>query len=325
MSYNVLAQNLLESNPYLYTESAREDLTWDYRWQGIKREVLTHHPDIVCLQEVQFRKPNHFLSCFGPFFSSLGYKYVLKARTGNKDDGCAIFYLGDKFTVDEFSALEYKVDRVSYLDRDNVGIICRLSSNSYPSKQVVIANTHLLYNPRRVDVRLCQSAMFLAEVDRFAMTYSGEYLPTIVTGDFNSNPSSPTYQLMSQGSYTYEGLPIGRSSRRLPRKMLPDNLGLSDSCQWQVKLEQRGRADLFTTGSGSFNHNFWFNSVYPPNEWGVTTFQDSWVMVDYMLYSGGLDLVGRQELPTSRDLNMRIPSDICPSDHFPLLADFVLS
>merc|ERR1712059_54590 len=210
--------------------------------------------------EVQFRKPNHFVTSYSPFFSSLGYKYVLKARTGGKDDGCAIFYRADKFRLDDVSGLEYKIDRVSLLDRDNVGLVCRLVSTTSPSKQVVVANTHLLYNPRRVDIRLCQTAMFLAEVDRFAMTNSGDYPPVIMAGDFNSDPTSPVYELLHKGSYTYEGLGIGRGPRRLPRKMLPDNLGLSDGCQWQVKLEQRGKADQFTTGSGTFRHNFWFDS-----------------------------------------------------------------
>ena len=60
MSYNVLAQNLLECHPYLYRDSPGPVLGWPYRWQGIKREILDIQPDIVCLQEVQFKNQDRF-------------------------------------------------------------------------------------------------------------------------------------------------------------------------------------------------------------------------------------------------------------------------
>ena len=50
MSYNVLAQNLLESNPQLYRKHERFYLAWENRWAGIKAEVIDFNPDIVCLQ-----------------------------------------------------------------------------------------------------------------------------------------------------------------------------------------------------------------------------------------------------------------------------------
>jgi protein angel len=39
---------------------------------------------------------------------------------------------------------------------------------SAPSQAVVVATTHLLYNPRRSDVRLAQVQLLLAEIDRLA-------------------------------------------------------------------------------------------------------------------------------------------------------------
>jgi len=50
LSYNVLAQSLLEGHHYLYRDSPLQALEWDYRWAGLRREVADLAPDIVCLQ-----------------------------------------------------------------------------------------------------------------------------------------------------------------------------------------------------------------------------------------------------------------------------------
>jgi mRNA deadenylase 3'-5' endonuclease subunit Ccr4 len=50
MSFNVLAQNLLEQNPNLYRRHNPAYLGWEQRWRGIQGEIAHHQPDIVCLQ-----------------------------------------------------------------------------------------------------------------------------------------------------------------------------------------------------------------------------------------------------------------------------------
>ena len=74
----------------------------------------------------------------------------------------------------------------------------------------------------------------------------------------------------------------------------------------------------------------------------MTTFQSGWVNVDYVLYNtrpgqrhhassdgrreGSLKLLGRLDLPTAGQMARvgRIPNSCCPSDHLPLLAEFLL-
>lgn len=53
MSYNVLAQNLLNDHPYLYKHHNRKALDWETRWRNLFNEIKTMKPDILCLQEVQ--------------------------------------------------------------------------------------------------------------------------------------------------------------------------------------------------------------------------------------------------------------------------------
>lgn len=46
MSYNILAQDLLEANPQLYTHCPEEVLVWDQRLQTILKELQIWEPDV---------------------------------------------------------------------------------------------------------------------------------------------------------------------------------------------------------------------------------------------------------------------------------------
>ena len=45
-SYNILAQNLLEDNIYLYRGSKEEQLNWDFRKENLLDEIRRHMPDV---------------------------------------------------------------------------------------------------------------------------------------------------------------------------------------------------------------------------------------------------------------------------------------
>lgn len=46
MSYNILAQDLLEANIELYTHCSEEVLAWENRLQNILKELQTWEPDV---------------------------------------------------------------------------------------------------------------------------------------------------------------------------------------------------------------------------------------------------------------------------------------
>jgi len=336
LSYNVLAQNLLEFHPFLYKNKSPDVLEWNYRWKGIQREVRTLDPDIVCLQEVQFKNPPHMLEYYLPFFSRHGYKPVRKARTGDKEDGCAIFYKSKKFQLEEQCGVEYYRGGIPLLDRDNIGLICRFvpileGSSEETSVRLVVGTTHLLYNQRRTDIKMAQATIFLAELDRMSLTSEGHYHPTIITGDLNLRPTCGTYRLLTSGHVNYAGKKDD-SNLIFPQQLLPDHLGLTDTCQWHQMLDP-GAASY---GSGSFSHQFNFSSAYKHGQESlgeVTTYHDNWVTVDYIMHSrpsqgteGPLKLLSRLTLPTGPEISSLegIPSQICPSDHLPLAVNFVL-
>ena len=73
-----------------------------------------------------------------------GYDVVAKCRTGNKEDGCAIFYNREKFSLEFSHEVEYNVGEAGILDKDNIAVIAGLKS-ALSGAQVLIATTHLLF------------------------------------------------------------------------------------------------------------------------------------------------------------------------------------
>jgi CCR4-NOT transcription complex subunit 6 len=98
LSYNILAESYASLDRYYYCPSWALD--WNYRKQGILKELLSYDADILCLQEVESGQYNSF---FKPELAKVGYIGVLvpksRARTmsdWNTVDGCAIFYKRSK-------------------------------------------------------------------------------------------------------------------------------------------------------------------------------------------------------------------------------------
>ena len=182
MSYNVLSDDLMKRHKELYSQSS-DLLDWEKRWRRIIKEIEQHNPDILCFQEVQC---DHYETDFISDLGSRNFVGLYKKRTGDKDDGCAIFYKKDKFILEDFAGVEYHQPYTKSLNRDNIGLIakfCPVKSNHTANKRgnkngngevkhnydtFVVATTHLLYNPKRDDVRLAQIALLFAELDHFA-------------------------------------------------------------------------------------------------------------------------------------------------------------
>lgn len=85
------------------------------------------------------------------------------------------------------------------LDRENVAIVCKFQLKSNPACQFIAATTHLLYNPKRQDIRLAQIQILLAELDRISKIDDKTNLPVILGGDFNLQPYSAPYNLLING------------------------------------------------------------------------------------------------------------------------------
>ena len=145
-----------------------------------------------------------------------GYQCEYKKRTGGKPDGCAVIFKSSRLSLLSAHPAEYLRPGIPLLDRDNVGLVVLLQpkppdgaadQTRDPSEFICVANTHLLFNPRRGDIKLAQLAILLAEVSRLSRRPDGSTNPVVMCGDFNSVPWSPLYNLLVMGHLDYQGIP----------------------------------------------------------------------------------------------------------------------
>ncbi|XP_011867109.1 PREDICTED: protein angel isoform X2 [Vollenhovia emeryi] len=246
LSFNILAQNLLEDHSYLYMDHNKKALNWKTRKPLVIQEIFEAEANVICLQEMQ---EEHLLEFVAPF-KQHGYEYLYKKRTNDKRDGLLLLYRSSEFVLLDYAKVELYQPGVELLNRDNVGIIAKLALRDNPETQVVVATTHLLYNPRRNDVRLAQIQLLLAEIERIAFlenTMAGpKYLPIVLAGDFNLEPFTGVYKFLTEGSFEYYGK--GRSLepsqyRSLSKSLIPPRLCVTDNCQHFNVLTQRLRKE----------------------------------------------------------------------------------
>ncbi|XP_030247392.1 protein angel homolog 1 [Sparus aurata] len=272
MSYNILADDLLEANQDLYTHCPLEVLDWSYRCSLLLEEILKWSPDILCLQEVQ---ENHYHEQLCPVLSQMGYTCVYKRRTGTKTDGCATCYRSSRFSEVSVTPLEFFRPDTELLDRHNVGIVVLLrpavtrgSEIKTMGPPLCVANTHLLFNPRRGDVKLTQLAVLLAEIDKVVKSCKarGEHCNLIMCGDFNSLPYTPLYQLITTGELYYQGLSAWMVSgqedlsdkaycHRLFAPLWPSCLEITDNCQYAT-VEDEMKSPSQERGKSQYRHDF---------------------------------------------------------------------
>lgn len=361
MSYNLLSQELLQDNIYLYRHCSPALLAWSYRLPNLLSEIRLHRADILCLQEVQ---QDHYENQIRPALQELGYQCEYKKRTGSKPDGCAVAFKTAVFSLVSSNPVEFFRAGDALLDRDNVGQVVLLRPRCAPPGSapfICVANTHLLYNPRRGDVKLAQLAILLAELDRLARLPDGSTNPVLLCGDLNSAPYSPLYRFLTRGQLDYAGLQISmvsgqdggsRGQRLLSCPIWSHSVGINRRCQYKRTTgsstavdgaisELSVDDDAAASNRATLEHTLNLRSSYlhhlqPDGRSEVTTCHSRTAMtVDYILYTPdvpslpggrGLQLLGRLSLvgyPELKEVHS-LPNQHHSSDHLPLLVRFRL-
>lgn len=265
MSYNILSQDLLQDNAYLYHHCNPGVLPWNHRLPNLLSEIQQYDADILCLQEVQ---EDHYENQIKPALQALGYQCEYKKRTGSKPDGCAVVFKSSHLSLLSSNPVEFFRRGDALLDRDNVGLVVLLQPNdavgqSDPSAFICVANTHLLYNPRRGDIKLAQLAILLAEISRLSRLPNGSTNPVVLCGDFNSTPWSPLYSFLTTGCLDYRGLQIGtvsgqenspRGQRLLKYPIWSDGLGIDHQCQYKNEAAAESTCSSPTAVEGAISN-----------------------------------------------------------------------
>lgn len=127
MSYNILSQGLLESHPQLYRHNNPDSLHWDYRLNRIIDEINYVNPEILCLQEVEEQHLKKINECL----SNLNYEFIYKKRTGDKYDGCAIYYNRYMFQLIERNSIEFYKANIEVRNFNNISMFFKVKIFSF--------------------------------------------------------------------------------------------------------------------------------------------------------------------------------------------------
>ncbi|KAK4100161.1 hypothetical protein N658DRAFT_508103 [Parathielavia hyrcaniae] len=353
LTWNILCDKFATTTLYGYTPPTA--LSWDYRRQRIIQELHERDADILCLQEIA---TDVFRDFFSPELAQDGYKGVHwprpKAKTmAEKDaqsvDGCAVFYKASKWILLDKQLLDYANIAINRPDmknqhdifnrvmpKDNIGIICLFESRQTGARMIV-ANTHLAWEPTLADVKLVQTAIMMENITRLAEKYarwpplkdkkmiqlpleegeqrvelpepapSQEYrnntdIPLLVCGDYNSTYDSSVYELLSMG------------------RVAPNHNDFGD--------HQYGS---FTRDG--VEHPFSMRSAYvhlngTPDELTFTNYVPGFAeVIDYIWYSTNTLEVVSLLGPPDRDHLKRVPgfpNYHFPADHIQIMAELVI-
>ncbi|KAG7023237.1 Carbon catabolite repressor protein 4-like 5 [Cucurbita argyrosperma subsp. argyrosperma] len=180
-SYNILGVENALKHPDLYHRVPSKFMDWSFRKELICNAIKFYNAGILCLQEVDR------FNDLDELFQNYGYKSVYKARTGEANDGCALFWIEKLFTLLHQESIEFQ----SFGLRNNVAQLCvfkmnKPKSKSKTSRSFVIGNIHVLFNPNRGDIKLGQVRLFLEKAHSLSQRWGN--IPVIMAGDLNSIP-----------------------------------------------------------------------------------------------------------------------------------------
>ena len=204
LSLNILAPSLIQREQFISLKQLWA-LEWNFRWNLIWQEIVSQNCDIIALQEVE---EGIYHSILGPALASIGYRGVYRKRTSPvMSDGEALFVREDSFEVVRMGHIDYeRTDHPTLsdsLNRPNVAVWADLISLKAEGRpRLIAASTHLLFNPKRGDVKLAQAHTLLTELKNVGLSEneSGKLPPIIICGDFNITPGSGVYNYFCEGT-----------------------------------------------------------------------------------------------------------------------------
>lgn len=319
VSYNIIAQSHIKREMYPYC--AKDTLRWAYRRRRLQVELESMDADILALQEV-----DHWGTFFQDQLAQRGYDGFFcekeRRRTSISDqqqpkDGLVVAWRRDQFrmirafeidlapTMPDLADATPNIGQVVVLEKQRETMIDSITEKSYLDPLVlVIINTHLYWKPGFDALRAIQAAMLIREASQRepALTSS----PVILCGDFNSDPTSRAYHLLTRGDLDMTDPEI---QQRL--KLLPNGSVLDSRCFFTSAYQRvTGREPPWTTWSCGFKDTLDY-IFYTNNNSGNTTIHPSRVL----------------HLPNDQivEHETALPNHAYASDHVALMAEFQIT
>lgn len=219
VSWDILANQYSRgqrNRPYhVLAESYRNPL-----WRKVLRRFMDLEVDFICLQEVDVKVALQTLKeSYTRLLTPTGH-----GHGDGRVDACCIFYRTEKWTLFKMQIVDMddlanmfscgesdKEDALRMLFRhaeqydsyqaalrqNNYGILAKKFKHRNSGKQLVIANTHLYWNPEFEYVKLCQAHYLVSQMKEFCAT--DKDVPVVLCGDLNSQPGSLVYRYLTEG------------------------------------------------------------------------------------------------------------------------------
>lgn len=354
LSWNILAEIYADPSRYGYTPSWA--LSWPYRQESIIQTLRASGADFIILQEVEVSvfhslieelrmdSSNYYEGIFQP-------KHRFRTLSTNNDpktspvDGVCIFWRFGRFCLDLVSPIEFcspsllsersmnsttlrsssPINSFSILEpgppivgsssdlfnramlKDNVALIARFRrldcANSPP---LILGSVHLQWDETFKDVKMLQASILSQKLQQMASLCDSPSI--MIAGDFNAIIGSGTHSIFSEGNITgthpdWLGFSYPPFTDSLAGAAVKKATPLKSAyhCETNVFIEDDRISTITDTFSG---------------------------LIDYIWFSeSNLQVTGRLALPTAEDASLEglvgLPSIHFPSDHLPLMAEFV--
>jgi len=194
LQWNQLSQTLGTQNDG-FVRCPLAALEWRTRRWRLLEELLRHHPDIICLQEV-----DHF-PLIERALSSLGYTGHFVAKpdspciylpSNSGPDGCALFYKKDQWQM--VGQLQSRILEVWHVQSNQVAVAVNLR-HLETKEEVCVATTHLKARSGALlaTLRNEQGKDLLAWLSTVK-----QHRPLILTGDFNADPTEAVVRTIKE-------------------------------------------------------------------------------------------------------------------------------
>lgn len=206
ISYNILAPIVIKSSNKHLQECPEDCIDWNYRFNLIKKEIKEINPDIISFQEVQFTIAYEDIF---PYFNKIGYIGFFRTQeigwmnNFKVNIGVIILFKKNKFECLKYGFIDYKNVIKKYVpkklqDKASQRFSCiilklKIIDNK---KKFFIATTHLESNPDYHDVINFQAYILMKHLNKITENHK---IPLIISGDFNSSPTSSVYKAITTG------------------------------------------------------------------------------------------------------------------------------
>uniref|UniRef100_A0A158Q7K2 Endo/exonuclease/phosphatase domain-containing protein n=1 Tax=Elaeophora elaphi TaxID=1147741 RepID=A0A158Q7K2_9BILA len=339
ISYNVLANLYLDLKPKqedLYFPYCSKDYqNYEYRYPILLREIPGYQADIIFLQEVDERLWLRFLP---EVMSSCGYDCYFKKKGMKVNEGLVVCFRRKEFrhleshdiwlpdllnteaypeNVDITELLKNNDElNAMFISKPAVIQLLALDSSSQFSKEngiLLLANTHLYFDPRFEIIKILQALLCARWIVRVATDYTnrnpGVKLHILFGGDFNSTPDGAVYQLLTTGNVSV------RSEHYAYSQHIEGavNFAVQPSFpSFSLKLASLGDETQFTNYTRHYRY-----------DGQISGFEGC---LDYIWGSANVKVQKVIPVPPKELAKkyVALPSKISPSDHLPLVCDVQL-